>query len=149
MGLKSQFWAEKSDICYMTPILVNGPFVALGETGHFPLWERFFDFPFPSYSRFHKKKPGWRVKKSSPSPLWGHRLPVTALALSACGLDNHDDYGGGDDDDDDDDGSGDDDDDHDDDDGDDDDDDGDDDGGSDDESWYLVAGELVAPARNV
>ena len=26
---------------------------------------------------------GWRVKKSSPSPLWGHRLPVTALALSA------------------------------------------------------------------
>ena len=24
----------------------------------------------------------------SPSPLWGHRLPVTALALSAPGLDN-------------------------------------------------------------
>ena len=26
-------------------------------------------------------------KKSSPAPLWGHRLPVTALALSARGLD--------------------------------------------------------------
>ena len=46
-----------------------------------------------------KKNPGRRVKKSSPSPLLGHRLPVTALALSARrpfgparfarGLDNH------------------------------------------------------------
>ena len=35
------------------------------------------------------KKLGWRVKKSSPSPLWGHRLPVIALTLSARGLDNH------------------------------------------------------------
>ena len=33
------------------------------------------------------KKSGWPVKKSSPFPLWGHRLPVTALALSARGLD--------------------------------------------------------------
>ena len=30
----------------------------------------------------------WPVKKSSPSPLWEHRLPVKALALSARGLDN-------------------------------------------------------------
>ena len=29
------------------------------------------------------KKNDWPVKKSSPSPLLGHRLPVTALALSA------------------------------------------------------------------
>ena len=29
-----------------------------------------------------------RAKKSSPTPLWGHRLPVTVLALSARGLDN-------------------------------------------------------------
>ena len=28
------------------------------------------------------KKHGWHVKQSSPSPLWGHCLPVTALALS-------------------------------------------------------------------
>ena len=29
------------------------------------------------------KKSSWPVKKSFPSPLWGHRRPVTALALSA------------------------------------------------------------------
>ena len=29
--------------------------------------------------------PGRRAKKSSPTPLWVHLLPVTALALSACG----------------------------------------------------------------
>ena len=36
-------------------------------------------------------EPGRRAKKSYPTPLWGHRLPVTALALSArrpFGLDN-------------------------------------------------------------
>ena len=32
--------------------------------------------------------PGRCPKKSSPTPLLGHRLPVTALALSARGLDN-------------------------------------------------------------
>ena len=31
-------------------------------------------------------EPGRRAKKSYPTPLWGHRLPVTALALSACRL---------------------------------------------------------------
>ena len=30
---------------------------------------------------------GKRTKKFSPTPLWGHRLPVTVLALSARGLD--------------------------------------------------------------
>ena len=35
------------------------------------------------------EKTGRRVKKSSPSPLWRHCLPVTALALSARGLDNN------------------------------------------------------------
>ena len=29
------------------------------------------------------KKFSWPIKKSSPSPLWEFRLPVTALALSA------------------------------------------------------------------
>ena len=43
----------------------------------------FVDFSFPSYTRFCKKKAGRRAKKSSPTPMWGHRQPVTALALSA------------------------------------------------------------------
>ena len=30
-------------------------------------------------------EPGRRAQKSYPTPLWGHRLPVTALALSARG----------------------------------------------------------------
>ena len=67
---KSWFLAEKKLIfCYTTPILVNGPFLALDETVHNPRWERFFDFSFPSYGRFRKKKPGRRVKKCPPSPL--------------------------------------------------------------------------------
>ena len=36
---------------------------------------------------FIKKIPGQRAKISSPLLLWGHRLPVTALALSARRLD--------------------------------------------------------------
>ena len=83
LGPKSRVLAKKSDFCHTTPILVNGPFVALGEAVHFPPWEQIFDFPFRSYSSFRKKKSGGPVKKSSPSSLWGHRLPVTALALSA------------------------------------------------------------------
>ena len=42
----------------------------------------------PELRPFSWGEPGRRSKKSSPTPLWGHRLPVTALALSACGLDN-------------------------------------------------------------
>ena len=33
------------------------------------------------------KEPDQHAKKSSPTPLWGHCLSVTALALSACRLD--------------------------------------------------------------
>ena len=36
---------------------------------------------------FSRGEPGRRAQKSYPTPLWGHRLPVTALALSARGLD--------------------------------------------------------------
>ena len=43
------------------------------------------DFSFPSY--VFVRGPIRRAKKSSPTPLWGHRLPVTTLALSARGLD--------------------------------------------------------------
>ena len=42
-------------------------------------WDQFFDFSFPSYSRFRKKNPADAPKKSS--PLWRHCLLVTALAL--------------------------------------------------------------------
>ena len=41
----------------------------------------------PELRPFSWGEPGRRSKKSSPTPLWGHRLPVTALALEARGLD--------------------------------------------------------------
>ena len=80
LGPKSRFLVQRSNFCRTTPIFVNDPFLALGMTVHFLPWEWFFDFPFWGYSSFRKKKSGWPVKKSSPYPLWGHRLPVTALA---------------------------------------------------------------------
>ena len=55
LGPKFWFLVQKSDFCHMTPILVNDPFLALGMTVNFPPWERFFDFPFRSYSSFRKK----------------------------------------------------------------------------------------------
>ena len=80
LGPNFRFLAQKSDFCHSTPILVDGPFLALGETVHFPPCERFFNFRFSSYSRFRKKK----TVDPSPSPLWGYRLPVTALVLRQC-----------------------------------------------------------------
>merc|ERR1712004_429356 len=55
MGPKFRFLAPKSNFCHTTPILVDDPFLALGMTVNFPPWERFFDFPFRSYSCFRKK----------------------------------------------------------------------------------------------
>ena len=66
----------------MTPILVNGRFVALGEAVHFPPWERFSDFPFRSYSSFCKKKTDWPVK-SRPPPLPTVRPPSASNSPSA------------------------------------------------------------------
>ena len=83
MGPKSRFFVQKSDFCHTTPILVNDQFLALGMTDNFPPWDRFFDFPFRSYSSFRKKNLVDLSKSLPPSSLWGHRLPVTALALSA------------------------------------------------------------------
>ena len=80
-GPKFRFLAQKSDFCHTTPIFVDDPFLALDMTVNFPPWKRFFDFPLRSYSCFVKKS-GWPAKKSSPFPLWGYRLPLTALALS-------------------------------------------------------------------
>ena len=78
LGLKFQFLAKKSDFCHTTPILVNDPFLALTMTVNFPPWERFFDFPFRSYSSFRKKNPADLSKSLPPS-----YCTVTALALSA------------------------------------------------------------------
>ena len=50
LGPKFWFLAKKSIFCHTTQILV-----ALGMTVNFPHWERFFDFPFWSYSCFRKK----------------------------------------------------------------------------------------------
>ena len=55
LGPKFRFLAKKSDFCHTIPILVHDPFLALGMTVNFPPWERFFDFPFRSYSCFRKK----------------------------------------------------------------------------------------------
>ena len=71
------FGSKKLDFGYRTPDFVNGSFVALGETVDLAPSDRFFVVSFPSYGRFR------RAKKFPPSPLWGHRLPVTDLALSA------------------------------------------------------------------
>ena len=69
--------AQKSVFCYMIPNFVNSPFVALGKTVHFAPWDRFFDFLFPSYSRFPKRNRPTRQK------VFPHRLPVTTQALSS------------------------------------------------------------------
>ena len=55
LGPKFRFLVQKSDFCHTTPILVDDPILALGMTVNFPPWERFFDFPFRSYSCFRKK----------------------------------------------------------------------------------------------
>merc|ERR1712214_251614 len=87
LGPKFRFLAQKSDFCHTTPIFVDDPFLALDMTVNFPPWKRFFDFPFRSYSCFRKKIRLTAQKVFPPSPLWEFRLPVTALALSARGLD--------------------------------------------------------------
>ena len=70
----------------MTPILVDDPILALGMTVNFPPWERFFDFPFRSYSCF-RKKILLTAQKVFPLPTVGFYCTVKALALSARGLD--------------------------------------------------------------
>ena len=64
--------------CDMAQDFVNGPFVALGNMVDLPNSDRFFDFLFPNYGHFRKKK---QLKRQKVFPHL--RLPVTALALSA------------------------------------------------------------------
>ena len=80
------FSARKSVFLQWDQNFVNDPFLALRETVHLAPWDRLFDFSFPSYGCFRKK--------IFPTPLQGHRLPVTALAPSARGLGNSWDYFG-------------------------------------------------------
>ena len=82
LGPKFRFLVQKSDFCHTTPILVDDPFLALGMTVNFPPWERFFDFPFRSYSCF-RKKILLTAQKVFPLPTVGFCCTVTALALSA------------------------------------------------------------------
>ena len=65
-----RFLVKKSDFCHTTPVLVDDPFLALGMTVNFPPWDRFFDFPFRSYSSFCKKKL-LHPSKSLPPPHCG------------------------------------------------------------------------------
>ena len=66
-GSKFWFLAQKSNFCHTTPILVDDPFLALAMTVNFPPWERFFDFPFQSYSCFRKKNLADGSKSLPPS----------------------------------------------------------------------------------
>ena len=65
LGPKFCISTRKSVFCFRAPDFVNGLFVALGKTVDLAPSDRFFDKKFP------------------PNPLWGHHLPVTALALLA------------------------------------------------------------------
>ena len=84
LGPKFRFLVQKSDFCHTTPILVNDPFLALTMTVNFRPWERFFDFPFRSYSCF-RKKILLMAQKVFPLPTVGFYCTVKALALSARG----------------------------------------------------------------
>ena len=83
LGPKFWFLVQKSDFCHRTLILDNDPFSALSMTANFRPWERFFDFPFRSYSCF-RKKILLTAQKVFPLPTVGFYCTVKALALSAC-----------------------------------------------------------------
>ena len=82
-GPKFWFLAQKSDFCHTTPILVDDPFLALGMAVNFRPWERFFDFPFRSYSCFRKKIRLTR-QKVFPPPTVG--VPSASKSPSALSL---------------------------------------------------------------
>ena len=85
LGPKFRFLVQKSDFCHTTPILVNDPFLALVMAVNFPPWERFFDFPFRSYSCFRKKNPGDGSKSLPPSHcgILLHSNSPSALSVQA------------------------------------------------------------------
>ena len=85
---RSVFLAQKLGFCHTASNFVNGLLADFGKTVRFAPWDQFFYFLCPCYVPF-RKKDDWRTKKSSLTPLWGHRLSVTALALSARRLDKN------------------------------------------------------------
>ena len=93
--LLSRTWFESRSALFFgpqnsthrTPILVNSPFVALGETVHFPPWDRFFDFPFWSYSSFRKNNPV-DPSKSLPPPHCTVGAPSASNSPSALSYKN-------------------------------------------------------------
>ena len=89
LGPKFQFLVQKSDFCHTTPILVDDPFLALGMTVNFPPWERFFDFPFRSYSCFRKKIRLTRQKVFPPPTVGVPSASKSPSALSAQALRAH------------------------------------------------------------
>ena len=89
LGPKFRFLAKKSNFYHTTPILVKGPFVPFGETVHIQPWDQFFDFSFPTYGGFHKKKVGRRRTRQKVLPLATVRAPSannSPSALSAGGM---------------------------------------------------------------
>ena len=87
-GVQNSDFCPKIRFWLCDPKFCRWPVCSPRKDGVRTTWDRFFDFLFLSYVRFCNKKNGRRTKKASPTPLWGHRQPETALALSACGLDN-------------------------------------------------------------
>ena len=66
-GLKSRFYAKKSDFCHVTPILVNSPFLALGDRSH--VGSNFLTFRSQFMAVFLKKTVD--ASKSLPPPHCG------------------------------------------------------------------------------
>ena len=56
LGPKARFLAQKSFFCHRTANFINGPFLVLGKMVHIQPLDQLFDFSFPSYARFRKKK---------------------------------------------------------------------------------------------
>ena len=83
LGPKFRFWDTKSDFRHKTPILVNGPFKALGDTVHVQSWEQFFVFEFPSYGCLRKKKTVGASKSLPPPHCEGTSASNSPSALSA------------------------------------------------------------------
>ena len=77
-GLKSRFYAKKSDFCHVTPILVNSPFLALGDRSH--VGSNFLTFRSQFMAVFLKKKRSTR-QKAFPLPTVG--APSTSNSPSA------------------------------------------------------------------
>ena len=61
------------------PLSRKHPVCTPQRDSSFPVRINFSNFRFRVMAV--RKRSCWHVKKSSPSPLWGHRLPVTALAI--------------------------------------------------------------------